>query len=29
LPIAGRIVEGLKEAITTGQDSPGGLYKLR
>ena len=23
------IVEGLKEAITTGQDSPSGLYKLR
>jgi hypothetical protein len=29
LPIAGRIVEGLKEAMVTGQDSPGGLYKLR
>jgi hypothetical protein len=29
LPIAGRIIEGLKEAMVTGQDSPGGLYKLR
>ncbi len=29
LPIAGRIVEGLKEAVATRRDAPDGLYKVR
>jgi hypothetical protein len=29
LPIASRIVDGLKQAQTTGQDAPDGIYRLR
>ncbi len=29
LPVAGRIIDALKAAVTSGQDSPDGIYKLR
>jgi hypothetical protein len=29
LPIAGRIIDGLKAAAETGRDAPDGIYKIR